>query len=69
MLIIKMNVILILGKGLKKVLDGATLNADTEYSIDFTEAENSFCLNLHCNVSSSFLLVNGVIYQLRAKNL
>ena len=39
------------------------------YSINFTEHNKKFCLNLHYNGASSYLFVNGKeIYKFRAKN-
>ena len=39
------------------------------YSINFTEHNKKFCLNLHYNGASRYLFVNGKeIYKFRAKN-
>ena len=50
--------ILILVKGPTQGLDGTTLTADTQYSINFNEQYNKFCLSLHYNESNSFLFFN-----------
>ena len=61
--------ILIFGRGITQSLDGTTLTAEAEYSINFTEHENKFSLSLHCNGSSSYLFVNGVkIYLFKVKD-
>ena len=60
--------ILILGKGLTWGLEYIILTAEPEYSINFSEQEKKFCLNLHYNRSNSYIFVNGVkIYQFKAK--
>ena len=49
--------ILILGKGPTQRLVGTTLTAKKLYSINFTEHNNRFCLNLHYNGANSYLLM------------
>ena len=45
-----------------------SLSSGDGYSINFTEQQKKFCLNLHYNISNSFLLVNGVkTYQFKEK--
>ena len=36
-----------------------TLSAEKIYSINFTEKNKTFCLNLHYNKENSYLYVNG----------
>ena len=55
----KKKYILILGKGLTQVLGGTTLTPEKLYSINFTVANKTFCLSLHCNADNSYLFVNG----------
>ena len=50
--------ILILGKGPKQGLEH-TLSAEKMYSVNFTENNKKFCLNLHYNGANSYLFVNG----------
>ena len=52
--------IFIFGKIPTDGLDDNTIKAEVEYSINFTEKQNKFWLNLHYNGSNSFLFVNGV---------
>ena len=59
MLILKKG-ILILGKGPKQRLDDATLTAEAEYSISFSEQRKKFCLILHYNDVNSYIFVNDV---------
>lgn len=60
--------ILILEKGPIDGLDDATITSEAEYSINFTEQENKFCLSLYYNESNNFLYVNGgKNYQFQAK--
>ena len=60
--------ILIIGEGQTQGLDDTTGTAEAEYSINFTEQGKKFCLTMHYNGSSSYLVVNGVkIYQFKAK--
>ena len=49
--------ILILGKGPTQRLEH-TLSAEKIYSINFTERDKKFCLNLHYNGANSYLFVN-----------
>ena len=62
--------ILILSQGPTDGLDDTTLTAEAEYSINFSEQQNKFCLNLHYNGSNRFyLFANGVkIYQLKSSD-
>ena len=57
--ILSMN-ILILGKCPTDGLDKTAITAETEYSINFSEQGNKFCLNLRYSRSNSYLFVNGV---------
>ena len=52
--------ILILGKGLTDSLDYTMLTAGKEYSINFTEQQNKFCISLHNNGVNSYIFVNSV---------
>ena len=52
--------ILILGEGPTQGLDDTTWTAEKNYSINFTENNNKFCLRLHYNGANSYLFVNGV---------
>ena len=50
-------------------LDNATLTAEVEYSINFTELGKKVYLSLHYNGSNSYLYVNATkIYQFKAKD-
>ena len=44
-----------LGEG----IDGKTLTAEKNYSVDFTENNKKFCLSLHYKGASSYLFING----------
>ena len=60
---------MIFGKGPKQGLDGTTLTAEKLYSINFTENNKNFCLNLHYNGANSYLFVNRTeIYKFKAKD-
>ena len=60
--------ILILGKGPTQGLEH-TLSAEKMFSINFTEKDKKFCLNLHYNGANSYLLVNGKeIQKFKAKD-
>ena len=60
--------ILVLGKGPTQGL-GHTLTAEKTYSINFTGAQNKFCLSLHYNGENSYLFVNGTkIIKFKAKD-
>ena len=60
---------LIFGKGPTDGLDDTTSPAEAEYSINFSEQQNKFFLNLHDNGSNSYLFVNGVkTCQFKAKD-
>ena len=61
--------ILVLGKGLTRGLDGTTLTAKAQYSINFSRSNWKFCLSLHYNGSNSFLFVsNTKMYKFKAKD-
>ena len=61
--------ILILGEGLAKQLDDTTLTAETKYPINMTQPRKRFLLNLHYNVSKSFLTANATkMYLFKAKD-
>ena len=49
---------MILGKGPTKGLEH-TLRVEKMDSINFTKKITKFCLNLNCNGSNSYLVVNG----------
>ena len=60
---------ILLGKGWTGGLDDTKLTAETEYTINFTEQQKKFCLNLHYNGSNSYIIVNGIqIYTFKAKD-
>ena len=59
MLITKKN-ILVLGKDFVQGIKGTTIYAEKLYSINFTENNKKFCLNLHYNGANSYLFVNGI---------
>ena len=60
--------ILILGKGPTQGLEH-TLSAEKMYSINFTEKDKKFCLNLHYNGANSYLFGNGKeIQKFKAKD-
>ena len=50
--------ILVLGKDFVQGLDNTTIYAEKMYSINFTENNKKFCLNLHCHEANSYLFVN-----------
>ena len=52
--------ILIPGKGPTGGLDDTTLTTVKEYSINFTEQQKIFCLNLYYYVVNSYIIVNSV---------
>ena len=59
---------LILGKGPTQGLEH-TLSAEKMFSINFTEKDKKFCLNLHYNGANSYLFVNGKeIQKFKAKD-
>ena len=61
--------ILIPGKGLKDGLDDTTLTGEKEYSTDFMEEQENFCLSLHYNGLNSYVFFNGVeMYKFKAKD-
>ena len=45
--------IVTLNKGVTQSLDDTALISEAECCSNFTEYENKFCLNLHCNRSNS----------------
>ena len=60
--------ILILGKGPTQGLEH-TLSAENMHSINFTEQNKKFCLNLHFNGGNSYFFVNGKeIHKFKAKD-
>ena len=61
--------ILILGEGPTQGLDGATLAAEKKYSVNFTENNNKFCLNLHYNGANIYIFANDTeINRFKAKD-
>ena len=59
----------ILGKGSMRGLDNTTLNAEKEYTINFSEQQKKLCLSLHYNSVNSYLFVNGYkTYKFKAKD-
>ena len=61
--------ILGLGIGPTQRLDGTTLSAEAQYSINFSRSNTKFCLSSDYNGSNSFLFVNATkIYQFKAKD-
>ena len=50
------NNILIFDKGVPNRSDDTTLTAKAEYSINFSEQQNKFCLSLHYNRRNSFFV-------------
>ena len=61
--------ILILGKGLTRVLSEQSSSAEKMYSISFTNTNTKFCLNLHYNGTNSYLFVNGTeVHKFTAKD-
>ena len=67
MLTIKKGAILILGESITQI--GITLYAEKMYSINFTETNKKFRLNLHCNGDKSYLFVNATeIIKFQAKD-
>ena len=60
--------ILILGIDPKLGCDDTILTAEVEYSIDFTEQQNKFCVRLNYNGSVSYIFINeNRIYQFKGK--
>ena len=51
---------MILGEDPTQGLDGTTLTAEKNYSINFKEHDKKKCLSLHYNGLNSYLIVNGV---------
>ena len=63
------NSILVLSKNFVQGINGATIYAETLYSINFTENDKKFCLILHYNGANSYLFVNGTeIHKFKAKD-
>ena len=61
--------ILVPGEGLTQGLDGTTLTAEKNYSVNFTVTRKKFCLSLHYNGANSYLFVNGTeIIRFKAKD-
>ena len=61
--------ILVFDKDFVQGLDNATIYAEKMYSINFTENNKNFCLNLHYNGANSYLFVNGTeIQKFKAKD-
>ena len=60
--------ILILGKSPQYFLDGATLTAQKEHLINYSEQQKLFLLSLRCNRVSSYLFANAIkIYKFKVK--
>lgn len=60
--------ILILGIDPMLGCDDTILTAEVEYSIDFTEQQNKFCVRLNYNGSVSYIFINeNRIYQFKGK--
>ena len=51
---------LILGNDPTQGLDDTTLNAEKEYSMNFSERHKKFCLSLHYNGTNSYVFFKGV---------
>ena len=65
----KTKKILVLCKDFVKGLDNKTIYAEKLYSINFTENNKKFCLNLHYNGANSYLFLNGTkIHKYKAKD-
>ena len=61
--------ILVLGKDFVQGLDNATIYAEKLNSINFTENNKKYCLNLHFNGANSHLFVNATeIHKFKAKD-
>ena len=59
---------MIFGKGPIQGLEH-TLSVEEMYSINFTEHNKKFCLNMHHNGANSYLFVNGKeIYKFKSKD-
>ena len=44
------------------------MTAEKEYTIDLSEQQKKFCLDLHYNCANSYVFVNGIeIYKFKAK--
>ena len=69
MLIKKYKNILVFGKDFVQGLDNTTSYAEKLYSINFTENNKKFCLNLQYNGANGYLFVNGTeIHKFKAKD-
>ena len=65
----KKSNILALGKDFLQGINGTTIHAEKEYSINFTENNKKFCFGLHYNGDHSYLFENGTeIYKFKAKD-
>ena len=61
--------ILILVNGPTQGLDDTTLTAKAEYSFNFSEQQNKFCLALHYNEVNIYLFVNSAeIYKFKTED-
>ena len=54
------NDILIPGRDLTQVLGNTKLTAEKEYTINFSDQQEKFCLSLHYNGANRYLFVNDV---------
>ena len=65
----KKNNILVLIKDFVQRINGTTIYAEKEYSINFTENNKKNCSSLHYNGTNSYLFVYGTeIYKFKAKD-
>ena len=61
--------ILILSKGPTQEINDTWLTAETQYSVNFSRSNRTFCLSLHSNGSIRFLFLYAKkIYQAKAKD-
>ena len=61
--------ILVLSNGFIQGVTDTTIYAEKLYSINFTESNKKFCLNLHYNGENSYLFDNGTeIHKFKAKH-
>ena len=51
--------VLVLGHDLIQKIDDASIYAEKMYSPNFTVANKTFCLSLHCNGDNSYLFINS----------
>ena len=69
MLIIRESDILILGKGSTQGLGEHALTTEKDYSVNFTNHKEKYCLSLHYNGANGYLFVNGTeIIKFKAKD-